>query len=108
MLITGNFQDDCLQRPEAVLKKLQDEGSAEGSDLLLYTSEKKWKFCEDNVEHLGHRIDAEGYHHAKYRVRAIRSAPISKRMSELKMLAGEYKLLRQIHCKPIRCVFTFA
>ena len=90
MLITGNFQDDCLHRPETVLKKLQDEGSAEGGDLGLHTPEKKWKFCDDKVEHLGHRIDAEGCHHAKYRVRAIRSAPISKRVSELKMFPGEY------------------
>ena len=80
ILITGKSRGDCLQRTSAVLKRLQEAG--------LRVSEKKCKFCVDSVEYLGHRIDAEGCHPTKAKVRAIQSVPTPQNVSELKTFLG--------------------
>ena len=65
---------------EQVLQRLQENG--------VLVKKSKCQFAEKEVQYLGHRIDAEGLHPMKDKVRAIKDAKMPKSVSESKTFLG--------------------
>ena len=65
---------------EQVLKRLQESG--------IRLCEEKCKFCQEQVEYLGHLIDVAGIHPTKDKVRAIRDAPVPSDITQLRAFVG--------------------
>ena len=63
---------------EQVLQRLQESG--------IYLCEEKCMFGQQQVEYLGHCIDAMGIHPTKNKVRAISEAPTPANITQLKLL----------------------
>ena len=58
VLVTGPTDDEHLQTLDRVLERLVQEG--------FCMKESKCQFMSNEVEYLGHRIDARGIHAAGY------------------------------------------
>uniref|UniRef100_A0A3B3XII2 ribonuclease H n=1 Tax=Poecilia mexicana TaxID=48701 RepID=A0A3B3XII2_9TELE len=80
ILLTGSDTRGHLKTLDEVLKRLKEAG------LRLHRS--KCAFLQDQVEYLGHRIDAEGLHPVQSKVRAIEEAPPPTTVTELKAFLG--------------------
>ena len=65
---------------EQVLQRLQDSG--------IHLSAEKCKFGQEQVEYLGHLIDATGIHPTRNKVRAINEAPIPTNITQLRAFVG--------------------
>ena len=65
---------------EQVLQRLQESG--------IHLCEEKCMFGQQQVEYLGHCIDAMGIHPTKNKVRAISEAPTPANITQLRAFAG--------------------
>ena len=89
ILILSTSPEEHLKILEEVLKRLQAVG------LHLYLAKRS--FLRPSLEYLGHRIDADGIHPMKDKVKAIQGAPLPKNLVELRSFLGLInKLLWQI------------
>ena len=80
ILITGKDDRDHLATLSAVLDRLNDAG--------LRLKRSKCVFMAPSVEYLGHTIDKEGLHPTAKKVKAIKSAPVPKNITELRAYLG--------------------
>ena len=79
ILIMGKSQTEHMKNLGEVLKRIRETGSR---------LQDKCQFIKDSAVYLRHRIDKDGLHLTKEKVRAIRDAPIPQRVSELKAYLG--------------------
>ncbi|KAI7802842.1 hypothetical protein IRJ41_020318 [Triplophysa rosa] len=80
ILVTGGNRENHLKTLENVLMKLKEAG--------LRLKRGKCVFLADEVEYLGHRVDAQGLHPTGTKVKAIDDAPEPKNVTELKVYLG--------------------
>ncbi len=80
ILITGVDRADHLENLGVVLQRLEDAG--------LRLKREKCVFLQDNVEYLGHRVNAHGLQPVGRKVKAIVEAPSPSNVSELKAYLG--------------------
>ncbi|XP_033993597.1 uncharacterized protein K02A2.6-like [Trematomus bernacchii] len=80
ILVSGVDEEDHLQNLETVLAKLEEAG--------LRLRRSKCTFLEEEVEYLGHRVDAQGLHPVEKKVKAIMEAPNPTNVTELKSYLG--------------------
>ena len=76
ILITGKSQTEHMKNLREGLKRLTETG--------LRLQQDKCQFMKDSVAYLGHRIDKDGLHPTEEKARAIRDAPMTRGISELK------------------------
>ena len=69
ILVTEDTENEHLQNLEEVLHQLQEHG--------IWMKMSKCYFMQDAVEHLGHRVDAEGLRATPKKVAAIENASLS-------------------------------
>ena len=67
ILVTGETDEQHLERLEQVLKRLKENG--------LRVKQKKCEFLKESVEYLGHKIDSGGLHTLPSKLSAIVEAP---------------------------------
>ena len=72
ILISGQSEEEHLQLLERVLDRLETAG--------LRLKREKCLLMAELVEYLGHRIDKNGLHPPKEKVKAVCDAPIAPRM----------------------------
>lgn len=80
ILLTGSDTREHLKTLDEVLKRLKKAG--------LRLHRNKCVFLQEQVEYLGHRINAEGLHPVQSKVRAIEEAPPPTTVTELKAFLG--------------------
>ncbi|XP_056136247.1 uncharacterized protein K02A2.6-like [Lampris incognitus] len=80
ILVSGVDEADRLRNLDAVLTRLREAG--------LRLRRSKCTFMQEEVEYLGHRVDAQGLHPVKKRVKAIMEAPTPTNVTELKSYLG--------------------
>ncbi|RXN33535.1 putative protein K02A2.6-like protein [Labeo rohita] len=80
ILVTGVNQDSHLRTLDEVLARLKEAG--------LRLKRGKCVFLADEVEYLGHRVDAQGLHPTGTKVKAIEEAPEPRNVTELKAYLG--------------------
>ncbi len=80
ILVTGVNQDSHLKTLDDVLSRLKEAG--------LRLKRGKCVFLADEVEYLGHRVDAQGLHSTGTKVKAIDGAPEPRNVTELKAYLG--------------------
>ena len=75
ILITGKSDEQHLKALEEVLKRLDHH------ELVL--GKKKCFFFRDQVEYLGHIVDALGVHTTPDKLQSVKEAPTPKNVSQL-------------------------
>ena len=80
IIITGKSTEEHLERLEEVLQRLLRHG--------IHVKKSKCRFLQSSVIFLGHRIDAEGLHPTKEKLKAIMDAPAPKNIQELCSFLG--------------------
>ena len=75
ILVTGDTEDEHLQRLEEVLRQLHKHG--------IRVEKKKCHFLQDSVGYLGHRVDAEGVRPLPDKVDAIKKSPMPRNVHQL-------------------------
>ncbi|XP_059420209.1 uncharacterized protein K02A2.6-like [Carassius carassius] len=80
IILTGRDEVEHLRTLDEVLRRLKDAG------LRLHRS--KCAFLQNEVEYLGHVVNAEGLHPVQSKVRAIEEAPSPTTVTELKAYLG--------------------
>ncbi|XP_031432706.1 uncharacterized protein K02A2.6-like [Clupea harengus] len=80
ILLTGRDIVEHLSTLDEVLGRLKEAG--------LRLRRSKCAFLQDQVEYLGHKIDAEGLHPVQSKVTAIEEAPPPTTVTELKAYLG--------------------
>ncbi len=80
ILITGTTESEHFHNLEQVLQRLQEHG--------IRANKAKCSFMRDQVQYLGHRIDAEGIHPTEGKLQAIQQAPAPKNVQELRSFLG--------------------
>ncbi|KAI4881067.1 hypothetical protein NFI96_009116 [Prochilodus magdalenae] len=80
ILLTGRDLAEHLSTLDEVLRRLKEAG--------LRLHRRKCSFLQDQVEYLGHKINAEGLHPVQTKVRAIEEAPRPTTVTELKAYLG--------------------
>jgi hypothetical protein len=78
--VTGRSEQEHLQNLQAVLNRLRERG--------LVLSRSKCVFMTNTVDYLGFRVDKNGVHPTEEKVRAIRSAPVPRNVTELRAYLG--------------------
>ena len=80
ILVTGETDEQHLDRLELVLKRLKEYG--------LRVKQKKCEFLKESVEYLGHKVDAQGLHTLPSKLTAIVEAPEPRNVHELRSFLG--------------------
>ena len=80
ILITGKNDEEHLATLERIIHRLESAG--------LRLQRKKCYYMMLSVEYLGHRIDVQGLHPTKEKLRAIKDVPEPKTVGELKAFLG--------------------
>ena len=80
ILITGSTLAEHLANLEGVLKRLSEAG--------LRLNKEKCAFFLEQIEYLGHTIDAQGVHPTGEKIKAIKNAPQPKNVTELRSFLG--------------------
>ena len=80
ILITGSTLAEHLANLEGVLKRLSEAG--------LRLNKEKCAFFLEQIEYLGHTIDAQGEHPNGEKIKAIKNAPQPKNVTELRSFLG--------------------
>ena len=80
IFITGKTRAEYLDRLDVVFQRLKTYG--------VRACKEKCTFFRSSVEHLRHKIDAEGRHPLDSKLRAITEAPESKNVAELLSFLG--------------------
>ncbi|KAL5505227.1 hypothetical protein EMCRGX_G006629, partial [Ephydatia muelleri] len=80
ILITGKSDEQHLKALEDVLKRLDHHG--------LVLEKEKCFFFKDQVEYLGHIVDALGVHTTSDKLQAVKEAPTPKNVSQLRSFLG--------------------
>lgn len=80
IILTGRDEAEHLSTLDEVLRRLKEAG--------LRLHRRKCAFLQDEVEYLGHKVDAEGLHPVESKVRAIEEAPPPTTVTELKAYLG--------------------
>lgn len=80
ILVTGVTQESHLKTLDEVLVRLKEAG--------LRLKRGKCTFLADEVEYLGHKVDAQGLHPTEIKVKAIEEAPEPRNITELKAYLG--------------------
>lgn len=80
ILVSGEDETDHLKNLDEVLRRLGEAG--------LQLKRSKCAFMQKEVEYLGHRVDAQGLHPVKKKVKAVMDAPTSTNVTELKAYLG--------------------
>ena len=80
ILITGKSDEQHLKALEEVLKRLDHHG--------LVLEKEKCFFFKDQVEYLGHIVDALGVHTTPDKLQAVKEAPTPKNVSQLRSFLG--------------------
>lgn len=80
ILVYGATLEKCYRNVQKVLSRLEDYN--------VKVNEKKCKFYKENVEFLGHNIDADGVHPIKDKIECIEKAPSPQNITQLKSYLG--------------------
>ena len=80
ILITEDNEEEHLSTLNAVLTRLQESG--------LPLKRGKCTFLAPSVEYLGYCIDKQGLHPTNEKVKAIKEAPATKNITQLKAYLG--------------------
>uniref|UniRef100_A0A3B3B4L9 Gypsy retrotransposon integrase-like protein 1 n=1 Tax=Oryzias melastigma TaxID=30732 RepID=A0A3B3B4L9_ORYME len=80
ILVSGKDEADHLKNLTEVLSRLEEAG--------LRLKRSKCEFMQEEVEYLGHKIDAQGLHPVQKKVEAILNAPAPTNVTELKAYLG--------------------
>ena len=80
IIVTGKSPEEHLANLEEVLKRLLRHG--------IHVKKAKCSFLKPSVDFLGHRIDVEGLHPTKEKLKAIVEAPVPKNVQELRSFLG--------------------
>lgn len=80
ILLPRRDEAEHLRRLDEVLRRLKEAG--------LRLQRSKCVLLQDEVEYLGHQVDAEGLHLVESKVRAIAEAPSPTTVTELKAYLG--------------------
>ncbi|XP_041823137.1 uncharacterized protein K02A2.6-like [Melanotaenia boesemani] len=80
ILVTGKEEAEHLSTLDEVLRRLKEAG--------LRLRRRKCAFLRNEVEYLGHMINAEGLHPVQSKVTAIEEAPRPTNVTELKAYLG--------------------
>ena len=86
ILITVSTLAEHLANLEGVLKRLSEAG--------LRLNKEKCAFFLEQIEYLGHMIDAQGVHPTGEKIKAIKNAPQPKNVTELRSFFGQPQLLQ--------------
>lgn len=80
LLVTGKTEQEHLQRLQAVLKRLQENG--------LRVKKSKCEFGKSQIEYLGFVLNSQGLHPSPDKVDAVKNAPVPTCVKELKAFLG--------------------
>ncbi|XP_055721195.1 uncharacterized protein K02A2.6-like [Salvelinus fontinalis] len=80
ILVTGVTKEEHLRNLGEVLRRMEDAG--------LRLKRSKCTLLADEVQYLGHKVDAKGLHTVKAKVRAVVEAPAPTNVTELKAYLG--------------------
>ena len=80
IIVTGKSPEEHLAHLEEALKRFLWHG--------IHVKKSKCSFLKPSVVFLGHRIDAEGLHPTKEKLKAIVEAPVQKNVQELRSFLG--------------------
>ena len=80
IIITGKTLAEHMERLEEVLKRLLRHG--------IHVKLSKCRFLQPSVVFIGHRIDADGIHPLKEKLKAILQAPAPTNVQELRSFLG--------------------
>ena len=80
VLITGKTDEEHLQALDLVMERLMNAG--------FCLKKQKCHFMVEEVEYLGHRIDALGIHPSGHALTAVRDAPAPVNVAELRSYLG--------------------
>ena len=80
VLITGKTDEEHLQALDLVMERLMNAG--------FCLKKQKCHFMVEEVEYLGHRIDALGIHPSGHALTAVRDAPALVNVAELRSYLG--------------------
>ncbi|XP_029904245.1 LOW QUALITY PROTEIN: uncharacterized protein K02A2.6-like [Myripristis murdjan] len=80
ILVTGETREMHLKTLDEVLTRLEDAG--------LRLKRSKCTLLADEVQYLGHKVDAKGVHTVEVKVKAVVDAPTPTSMTELKAYLG--------------------
>ena len=76
ILIAASSEEEHLKRLDEILTRFEKHG--------IRVKLSKCKFLLDSVQYLGHIVDKGGLHPTHGKVEAIRNAPESKNITELR------------------------
>ena len=80
ILISGRTLDEHLQRLAKVLQRLVNSG--------MRLNKQKCSFLRSRIEYLGHVVDEEGIHPREEKVKAIKEAPATTNVPQLRSFLG--------------------
>ena len=92
ILVTGKTEQQHVENLRTVLKCLENAS--------LRQNKQECEFFQPSVTYLGHRIDRNGLHPTVDKVEAVRNAPRSTNVKELKKKARNRELLWSIQVEP--------
>ena len=88
ILVTSATDEELAKMLSLVLERLERAG--------FRACKSKCKFMQPSVTYLGHKIDWQGLHPPKEKVRVVQDAPSPKSVTELKYYLGLFDILQQI------------
>ncbi len=80
IIVTGDSDNSHLEDLARVLKRLEEYG--------LHARRDKCEFFKDKITYCGHKIDANGLHKCRDKLRAVAEAPQPKDVSQLRSFLG--------------------
>lgn len=80
ILVTGTTRETHLRNLDEVLTRLEDAG--------LRLKRSKCTLLADEVQYLGHKVDAKGVHTVPAKVKAVTEAPAPTNVTELRAYLG--------------------
>lgn len=80
IMVTGKTESEHLDNLTNLFRRFREHG--------VQVKSSKCNLMRDNVQYLGHRIDAQGLHATDDKIKAITEAPIPKNVQELRSFLG--------------------
>ncbi|GFO31292.1 Pol polyprotein [Plakobranchus ocellatus] len=78
--LTGSSDEEHLHRLDEVLQRLEENG--------VKLSKEKCQFMQEEIDYLGHKIDAEGLHPQEHKIKAMKEVSRPENVKELRSFLG--------------------
>ncbi|GFO04106.1 Pol polyprotein [Plakobranchus ocellatus] len=78
--LTGSSDEEHLHRLDEVLQRLEENG--------VKLNKEKCQFMQEEIDYLGHKIDAEGLHPQEHKIKAMKEVSRPENVKELRSFLG--------------------